>query len=113
MNRMIRGKDKNRNHPARLGSIEEYVLLAILKLKENAYGAAIRDLLEEVTGRSISIGVLYTTFDRLERKGLIRSWQGEATPVRGGRAKRYFALETAGKRALEAAADTRHRLTTD
>jgi PadR family transcriptional regulator, regulatory protein PadR len=110
---MSKGKGKKQNQPARLGDLEEYVLLAILKLKEDAYGATIRELLEEVTGRPIAIGVLYTTFDRLERRGLLRSWQGEATPVRGGRAKRYFAIEAEGKLALEAVAKMRHRLAPD
>jgi PadR family transcriptional regulator PadR len=110
---MTRGKGRKQNQPARLGDLEEYVLLAILNLKEEAYGTTIRELLEEVTGRPIAIGVLYTTFDRLERKGLIRSWQGEATPVRGGRAKRYFAIEAEGVLALEAVAEMRHRLAPD
>jgi DNA-binding PadR family transcriptional regulator len=110
---MTRGKGRKQNQPARLGDLEEYVLLAILNLKDEAYGTTIRELLEEVTERPIAIGVLYTTFDRLERRGLVRSWQGEATPVRGGRAKRYFAIEAEGVRALEAAVEMRHRLAPD
>lgn len=66
-----------------LGEFEELVLLAILKLsEEEAYGVKIRQALEEA-GRPTSIGALYTTTERLEEKGFVRSRQGDATPVRG------------------------------
>ena len=83
-----------------LGQFEELVLLAILRLENNAYGLTIRQTLEAATGRAASIGAVYATLDRLERKGLVNSWQGEATPERGGRAKRYFKISGAGIRAL-------------
>ena len=67
-----------------LGEFEYLLLTAAAKLGEDAYGAAIRQDIENVTGRSCSIGALYTTLDRLETKGLIETWMGEATPQRRG-----------------------------
>jgi len=99
-----------KNKDSYLGEFEELVLLAILKLKDNAYGTTVRDALEEATGRSISIGALYATFDRLERKGFVKSWQGEATPERGGRAKRYFDIEPSGREALRLSEKSRRHL---
>jgi PadR family transcriptional regulator PadR len=93
-----------------LGSFEEYVLFAVLRLGEQAYGAKIRQTVEEATERSVSVGAIYATLDRLERKGFIHSWQGEATPERGGRAKRYFRVEGAGVRALNETHAARNRL---
>jgi PadR family transcriptional regulator len=93
-----------------LGEFEEIVLLAILKLGDDAYGKTIRETVEIVGGRFTSIGALYTTLDRLERKGFISSKQGEATPERGGRAKKYFRVEASGERALREAQGIRDRL---
>jgi PadR family transcriptional regulator PadR len=83
-----------------LGEFEEILLLAVFRLKDDAYGVSLRRFIEEETGRSTSIGSVYTTLERLEHKGYISSWQGEATPERGGRAKRYFKIESPGVRAL-------------
>src|SRR5205085_6165323 len=94
-----------------LGQFEEIVLLAVLNLKEGAYGAKIRQKVAEATERDVSIGAVYATLDRLERKGYLKSWQGEATPERGGRAKRYFKVEGTGKLALNDTAAARNRLT--
>jgi PadR family transcriptional regulator, regulatory protein PadR len=93
-----------------LGEFEEIVLLAILNLGTNAYGVTIRQKVEEVTGRSTSIGAIYTTLERLEDKGFIKSRQGEATPERGGRAKRYFDIQGAGSQALTDAERVRAQL---
>jgi DNA-binding PadR family transcriptional regulator len=93
-----------------LGSFEEFVLVATLRLGEQAYGAKIRQTVEEATGRSVSIGAVYATLDRLERKGFLSSWQGEATPERGGRAKRYFRVEGAGVQVLNETRAVRDRL---
>ena len=76
--------------------------MAILKLGDNAYGVPVRRLIEGETKRRTSFGALYTTFDRLEKKGYIRSRQGGATRERGGRAKRYLRVEAAGLEALHA-----------
>lgn len=93
-----------------LGNFEEIVLLAVLRLGEQAYGAKIRQTVAEATERDVSIGAVYATLDRLERKGYLKSWQGEATPERGGRAKRYFRVEGAGVQALSDTSATRNRL---
>lgn len=84
-----------------LGEFEQLVLLAILRLGANAYGMAIRKELKKRAQRITSIGALYLTLDRLEQKGLIRSELGESTPERGGRAKRFFAANRSGRKALD------------
>lgn len=93
-----------------LGEFEEVVLLAVLRLGRNAYGRAIRELIDDVGERFTSIGALYATLDRLERKGFISSRQGEATPERGGRAKRYFKVEGTGVLALREGRRIRQKL---
>jgi len=81
----------------------EYLLLSVsARLGDEAYGAAIRSAIERATGRPCSVGALYTTIDRLERKGLIDTWLGEPTAERGGRRKRHVRLTAAGRK--EAAA---------
>ena len=92
-----------------IGELEELVLLAIRQLGEDAYGIPVRATLEEA-GRHVSIGTLYVTIDRLETKGLIKGRQGEITPERGGKAKRYFRLTGEGETALRDTEATRSRL---
>ena len=92
-----------------IAEFEELVLLAILKLGDNAYGAAIHEALEDA-GRRVSIGALYTTLSRIEEKGLITSWTGEPTSERGGRAKKYFKVLATGARALREAQAARLKL---
>ena len=79
-----------------LGEFEYLLLTAAARLGEDAYGAAIRQEIEDTTGRRCSIGALYTTLDRLEAKGLLKTWMGEATPQRGGRAKRMVRVTARG-----------------
>lgn len=86
--------------PHSLGEFEQIVLLAILRLENIAYGVTIRAEIAACTGREPAPGALYTALDRMEDKGFVRSWLGEATPQRGGRAKRYFAVTKAGRAAL-------------
>ena len=93
-----------------LGELEQLVLLAILRLGDGAYGVSIRAELAERTGRRIVPGALYTTLDRLEDKGVLRSYLGEHTPERGGRAKRYYSLTASGKRSLACAQRAFHNL---
>ena len=83
-----------------LGEFEQIVLLAVLRLGDNAYGVPIRREIEKRTGRSLTVGALYRTFDRLEEKGYIRSWFSDPIPERGGRSKRYFKVEALGLRVL-------------
>jgi len=88
---------KQREH---LGEFEQLVLLAILRLGSDAYGMRIRREIEERAERPTSIGALYLTLERLEEKNLIESRVGEATPERGGRAKRFFTLNPSGREML-------------
>ena len=85
-----------------LGSLEQIVLLALVRLGSDAYGVTVRMEIEKRTGRSLSIGAIYATLGRLEAKGFVRSQTGEPTAERGGRAKRHFRVEANGLRALRA-----------
>ncbi len=89
-----------------LGVFEQLILIALLHLKESAYGVTVRREVEERTGRSVSIGAVYATLERLEKKGYVSSFQGEPTPERGGRAKRYFRIERTGTVALRQSLQT-------
>jgi PadR family transcriptional regulator PadR len=86
-----------------LGDFEQLVLLGVLRLKSDAYGAAIRQEIHRRSGRDVSINAVYTTLDRLEGKGFLRSWVGEATPQRGGRRRKFHALRPPGLVALRQA----------
>lgn len=79
-----------------LGELEHLVLLAVLRLGDEAYGMPILDEIEARAGRRLNPGSIYPTLERLERKGWVRSRMGEATAERGGRAKKFYALEPAG-----------------
>ncbi len=83
-----------------LGEFEQMVLLSVMRLGTGAYGLAIKDELERVAGRSPSSGALYTTIDRMERKGLLQSSPGETSSERGGRPRRYLRLTPAGQEML-------------
>jgi PadR family transcriptional regulator PadR len=83
-----------------LGSLEHLVLLAVLRLRDEAYGMTVLREIASVTGRDLAIGAVYTTLTRLESKGFIGSRAGEPTAERGGRAKRYFHVTTDGRQAL-------------
>ena len=82
-----------------LGEFEYLLITAAVRLGEDAYGAAIRQEIERTTERRCSIGALYTTLDRLEAKGLVTTWMGEATSQRGGRAKRMVRVNETGIKA--------------
>lgn len=79
-----------------LGELEQLILLAIVELESDAYGAAIGRTIEERTGRDVSPGAIYTALDRMHGRGLVSSEVGEPTPERGGRRKKYYRLEPAG-----------------
>lgn len=84
-----------------LGEFEYLLISVAARLGEEAYGAAIRAEIEGM-GRSCSIGALYTTVDRLEKKGLLETWMGAATAQRGGRAKRMVRVTKQGAQAAQA-----------
>lgn len=83
-----------------LGEFEQVVILAVFRLGAAAYGVTIREEIVVRTAREVSAGALYTTLERLEEKGLLTSRLGDATPVRGGRAKRYVAVTPEGLAAV-------------
>ena len=79
---------------------EELLLLAIWRLKENAYGMAIKAQLEEFTESKWSFGAVYAPLSRILKKGMANSRKGEPTPERGGKSKVFYTLSTEGKKAL-------------
>ena len=93
-----------------IGEFEYLILTSAARLGDNAYGASIRSEIENATGRPCSIGALYTTLDRLEAKGFVRTWMGDPTPERGGRAKRFFEVTEKGIRGVARAQRSYQRL---
>jgi PadR family transcriptional regulator, regulatory protein PadR len=96
--------------PLNLGEFEQLILLAILRLRDGAYGVTIRAELTERAGRTVAPGALYTALERLETKGLIRSRMSDPTPQRGGRAKRHVTVTASGIEALTRAVQAYERL---
>jgi DNA-binding PadR family transcriptional regulator len=92
-----------------LGTFEQAVLLSIFRLGTEAYGRAILNQAHELLLRDVSAGSVYTTLDRLEARGLVSSKLAAGTPVRGGRARRYYAVSAEGMHALS---EARKALTT-
>jgi PadR family transcriptional regulator, regulatory protein PadR len=88
--------------PMTLGEFEQMVLLAILQIKEDAYGVTIHEELERRTKRKVARAAIYMTLDRLEKKGLLESWTTEPTAERGGRAKRCYKVTKPALEALRA-----------
>lgn len=95
------------NDVVNLGEFEHMVLLAIMRLGDDAYAVPVREEIVRCTGRDVSRGSIYITLDRLETKGYLRSRLADPTPERGGRAKRYYVLRP---RAVEALRESRRAL---
>jgi len=93
-----------------LGEFEEIVILTIGVLYKEAYGVAIKKEIEKRLSRGVSMGALHTALVRLEDKGYIKSYDGEATAERAGRPKKYFQITALGKKAMEYSRDTRNEL---
>lgn len=94
-----------------LGEFEYLLITAAATLGEKAYGVVLREAIVNATGRTSSIGALYTTLDRLEAKGLVKTWMGEGTPPqRGGRSKRMIRVTPAGTAAARSFYDTMIRI---
>jgi DNA-binding PadR family transcriptional regulator len=89
------------NRESYLGEFEHIILLTIMRLKDEAYGIKIRQEIKILIGRDVSIGALYATIHRLDKKSYIIARSGSPTPERGGRAKRYFTLTTNGINTLK------------
>ena len=86
-----------------IGELETMILLAILRLGDTAYGVSVRDEIDTCTGRRLTRGAIYTVLRRLEGKGFVDGTLGEATPSRGGRAKRFLVVTPAGMETLRSA----------
>jgi PadR family transcriptional regulator PadR len=86
-----------------LGDLEQLILTAVLLLGENAYGMTVHEKVEQLAEgfRQVSLGSAYTTLERMEQKGYLKSWFADPTSERGGRAKKYFAVTGAGEFALK------------
>lgn len=87
--------------PDPLSELEQLVLLAVLRIDDDAYGGSVAELLEERAGRTVTLGTLYNTLGRLEEHGLVESEMGSPTPVRGGKAKRLYRVTEEGREALQ------------
>jgi PadR family transcriptional regulator PadR len=85
----------------RLGEFEELLLLTLQAMNDEPYVVPIQQYLERMTGRSVSLGAVYASLDRLELKGFVRSSMGEATPERGGKRKRLFTVTREGARTVQ------------
>ena len=93
-----------------LGEFEQLVLLAVLRLGDDAYGVPIRREIEKRTDRKVTVGALYSTLDRLQAKGYLSSWFADPTAERGGRSRRYFRVEPRGIEALAVAKEMFDRM---
>ena len=83
-----------------LGEFEHIVLLALLRLDDEAYGVTVRREIQARIKRDVSIGAVYATLDRLQAKGYVNSFYGDPTPQRGGRSKRFFRVTAKGNAAV-------------
>ncbi len=83
------------------GEFEQLVLLAVLRLGDDAYAVPVRREIEARAGRAPARGAVYVTLERLEQKGYLESWLGEPAAERGGRPRRYYRVRPSGVRALE------------
>jgi DNA-binding PadR family transcriptional regulator len=93
-----------------LGEFEQLVMLALVRLGEDAYGMTVRREIERIADRSATLGSVYGTLDRLEEKGYISSWHDDPDPVRGGHPRRYFQVEPEGELALANSRDMMRRM---
>lgn len=93
-----------------LGEFEEIVLLTVAILGDGAYGVSIADEIEQQTDRSVSISAVHAALNRLEEKGMLSSYMGEATAERGGRRKRLFTVSALGTRTLNELRSLRNRM---
>ncbi len=93
-----------------LGEFEEIVLLAVAVLTPQAYSVVIAEELEQQTGKTVSTGAVHAALQRLEKKGMVSSKMGEATPERGGRRKRLFTVTVAGSSMLHQVRAVRNNL---
>jgi PadR family transcriptional regulator PadR len=94
-----------------LGEFEHIIVLALLRLEDQAYGVTVRQEIEFRTKREVSIGAVYATLGRLEIKGYVKSHRGDPTPERGGRSKRFFRVTAKGVAAVDRTQRALQRMT--
>jgi PadR family transcriptional regulator len=97
--------------PSTLGDFEQLILLALVRLGDQAYGVSIHNEIARRARRDVTVAAVYKTLDRLETKGFAASTMGEPTAERGGRRKKYFRIQPAGRRALSHALASLRRMT--
>jgi DNA-binding PadR family transcriptional regulator len=86
-----------------LTKAEETLLLTILRLKDNAYGVAIKQHIQKTTGKALPYGTLYFILEQLTKKGFVKRFTGESKPERGGRSRIYYTLTSDGSKSLKQA----------
>ncbi len=91
----------SRMTPPVLGEFEQIVMLALVRLGSDAYGATVCAEIEKRSGRGVSVSAVHTTLERLEQKGLVKSRIGDPTPQRGGKRKRHYEVAALGMKALQ------------
>jgi DNA-binding PadR family transcriptional regulator len=94
----------------RLGEFEELTLMALCAIADEAYAVPVQQFIERSTGRAVAMGAVYAALDRLEDKGFVRSYMGEATQVRGGKARRHFEPTADGRKTLRELRRVRERI---
>lgn len=94
----------------KLGEFEEFALLAVCAIGDEAYGVPVQQSMEQHTGRTVTMGAVYAALNRLEEKGFVRSVMGEASPVRGGKARRHYEPTAGGMKALQELRRVRERM---
>lgn len=92
------------------GAFEQLILLALIHLGDDAYGMTVRREIEDRTNRPVTLGAVYATLDRLERKGYVSSHTGTSAAAREGRARRFFQIQAPGRQALARALDVVDRM---
>lgn len=93
-----------------LTKAEETLLLAILRLKDNAYGVAIKQKIQKTTGKALPYGTLYFILEQLTKKGYVKRFTGESQPERGGRSRIYYSLTSDGNTALKHAYEMQQKI---
>ena len=93
-----------------IGEFEEVVMLTVAVLYDDAYGISIKQDIENRLNRKVSVGAMRTALNRLEKKGYLKSYLGDATAIRGGKRKRFFLVTPLGKKVIEQVMETRQQL---
>jgi PadR family transcriptional regulator len=93
-----------------INEMEQLILLALVRLGDEAYGVTVRDEIEATAGRAVSIAAVYAALDRMERRRWVKAWYSDPSPARGGRAKKHFRITRRGVAAVRAAREAMDRM---